>query len=134
MAMTGQCLCGAVTYTIAEEPRFTALCHCVNCQRAEGGAFSVNLITKRDNVEITGELTTFEDRGESGDAVYVYRRFCGTCGSPIISEMVEPEGRVAIKAGTLDDTSGLEPGGAFWADHKQPWVDLGDIPEQPTQP
>jgi hypothetical protein len=40
---------------------------------------------------------------EAGDEVYVRRRFCGSCGSPIVSELSVPQGTVAIKAGTLDD-------------------------------
>jgi hypothetical protein len=73
---------------------------------------------------VSGDLSTFEDRGEHGDAVYVYRRFCGQCGSPIFSAMVEPAGILAVKAGTLDDKSGVKPTVEVWCDHKQPWVEL----------
>ncbi len=60
------------------------------------------------------------------------RRFCGTCGSPIVSELAEMEGMVAIKAGTLDDHSWLEPEMAVWTERKHPWltadIELGEFP------
>ena len=73
---------------------------------------------------VTGTLTTFEDRGENNDAVYVYRRFCGNCGSPILSELLVPPGVFAVKAGTLDDKSAVSPTVEVWCEHKQPWVAL----------
>ena len=124
MTRTGSCLCGVISYEVEGEPIATAVCHCEHCQRQSGGAFSVNLVVREDQVSITGPIKTFEDRGESGDAVYVYRRFCGNCGSPIVSELVEPAGILALKAGTLDDRSSVQPQVEAWCVSKQPWVDL----------
>ena len=124
MARTGRCLCGAITYEISGDLIATAVCHCDHCQRQSGGAFSVNLIVHEGQMALSGTLSTFEDRGENGDAVYVHRRFCGQCGSPIFSAMVDPAGVLAVKAGTLDDRSEVAPTVEVWCDHKQPWVEL----------
>lgn len=124
MGQTGRCLCGQISYEISGDLIATAVCHCDHCQRQSGGAFSVNLIAVESQLAVTGTLSTFEDRGEKGDAVYVYRRFCGNCGSPIVSALVEPAGVIAIKAGTLDDKSALAPTVEVWCESKQPWVQL----------
>ena len=124
MTQTGQCLCGQISYELSGDVIATAVCHCDHCQRQSGGAFSVNLIAMENQLSVSGELTTFEDRGENDDAVYVYRRFCGSCGSPIYSAMIEPAGLIAVKAGTLDDKSAVAPNVEAWCEHKQPWVDL----------
>jgi hypothetical protein len=124
MTHTGHCLCGQITYELSGDLIATAVCHCDHCQRQSGGAFSVNLIAMENQLSVSGELSTFEDRGEHGDAVYVYRHFCGTCGSPIYSAMIEPAGLIAVKAGTLADKSGVAPMVEAWCEHKQPWVDL----------
>lgn len=87
----------------------------------------MNLIALESQMAVSGTLSTFEDRGENDDAVYVYRRFCGECGSPIYSALVEPAGVIAVKAGTLDDRSGVTPNVQAWCEHKQPWVDLPGI-------
>ena len=121
---TGRCLCGAVTYELSGDPIATAVCHCEHCQRQSGGAFSVNLITHESQLAVTGELTTYEDRGEHGDDVYVRRRFCGSCGSPIVSELAKSAGIIAVKAGTLDDRSVVQPTVEAWCVDRQPWVSL----------
>ena len=105
MALTGRCLCGEITYEIEGDLIATAVCHCDHCQRQSGGAFSVNLIVHESQLALSGTLSTFEDRVEERRAVYVHRRFCGQCGSPIFSALVEPAGVLAVKAGTLDDGS-----------------------------
>lgn len=127
MAQTGGCLCGQITYELSGDLIATAVCHCDHCQRQSGGAFSVNLIVLESQMAVSGTLSTYEDRGENDDAVYVMRRFCGECGSPILSALVEPAGVIAVKAGTLDDRSGVAPTVEAWCEHKQPWVQLPDM-------
>ena len=104
-----------------------AVCHCDHCQRQSGGAFSTNVIVSPDQLTISGDIATYEDRGRTGDDVYVLRRFCPTCGSPIVSVLVGQPEIVAVKAGTLDDRSDVQPVVQAWCDDKQPWVDLGDL-------
>lgn len=123
MAQTGSCLCGKVSYEISGDVLAVALCHCDHCQRQSGGAFSTNLVVQPDQLSVSGDLAVYEDRGRTGDGVYVLRKFCGDCGSPIVSELTGP-GILAVKAGTLDDRSGVEPTVQVWCDEKQPWVDL----------
>lgn len=130
---SGRCLCGRISYTVTGEPLATAVCHCKNCQRQSGGAFSVNVIIEDIRLEIIGELTTFEDLGDSGNKVY--RRFCGACGSPILSALGGMPGLVALKAGTLDDVSGIQPSLQVWCDSKQDWLSfLPGLPGFPKSP
>ena len=51
---TGQCLCGEVCYTLTGEPIATAVCHCKNCQRQSGSAFSLVVIARSSKVAIVG--------------------------------------------------------------------------------
>jgi len=119
----GGCNCGAVRYKLAGAPLVTAQCHCRNCQRQSGSAFSVNLVVRLSDVETTGELTTWIDRDtHSGNPVY--RRFCGTCGSPIFSDLARGNGTTIIKLGTLDDPAAFAPAVSVWTTTKLPWVEL----------
>ena len=113
-----------MTYELTGDLIATAICHCSHCQRQSGGAFSVNLVAHESQLAITGELKTYEERGELGDDVYVRRRFCPTCGSPIVSELAKSAGVVAIKAGSLDDKADVLPNVEVWCVDKQPWVSL----------
>ena len=74
-AMTGQCLCGAVTVRVAgaHDPRPGA-CHCRMCQRWSGGLF-LCFNADADGVTVDGPVTRFA----SSD--FAERAFCSVCGS-----------------------------------------------------
>ncbi len=116
----GGCLCGAIRYTLKGEPTITAVCHCTHCQKQSGGVFSTNLAMPEAGYQQTGETKVFQDSGDSGQPVW--RHFCGHCGSPIVSRVAAMPGMIMVKAGTLDDLSGLSPGIEVYADHAAPWV------------
>jgi hypothetical protein len=122
--LSGHCLCGAVTYELTGDLIATAVCHCDHCQRQSGGAFSVNLIAHESQLTVNGELRTYEETGELNDNVYVRRRFCGSCGSPIVSELALSPGIISVKAGTLDDKSAVNPTVEVWTVDRQAWVSL----------
>lgn len=124
MTRTGRCLCGQVSFELTGDLIATAVCHCDHCQRQSGGAFSVNLVAHESQLAVAGTLSTYEETGENDDDVYVRRRFCGACGSPIVSELAKSEGVVAVKAGALDDRSDVRPNVEVWCVDRQPWVEL----------
>ena len=131
MTKTGGCLCGQIRYTLSAEPKVCVTCHCKNCQRQAGTALSVIIGVPEDAVEITGQVKTYNDTGDSGASVR--RQFCGDCGSPVFTRLEQP-GMLFIKAGSLDDTSGLKPAFHCYTKSKQDWVPLGDIPCYETVP
>ena len=116
----GGCLCGAVRYVLKAEPQVTAVCHCTHCQRQSGGVFSVNLVVPEAAYAQTGETKVFPDRGDSGKPVW--RHFCANCGSPIISTIELMPGVVMVKAGTLDDLTGITPSLEVYTDHAADWM------------
>lgn len=128
MTITGQCLCGAVSYEVEGELQMTGVCHCKNCQRQAGTAYSVLFAVADDQIEISGDLKTYDDIADSGNVVH--RHFCPNCGSPIKSSLPTQPGVTFIKAGTLDDTSVLKPSIHFWTGSKQHWVEVDpDVPQ-----
>ncbi len=122
----GGCLCGQVRYTVPAKPVETVVCHCRNCQKQAGSAFSVVAFFPRDSLHLEGELQTFEDKGTSGQTVF--RRFCGNCGSPVITDTENaPEmGLIFIKAGTLDEVDDLVPSVHVWTERKHCWLTLAE--------
>lgn len=124
--LTGHCLCGAMTYRVQGAPIMTVMCHCEDCQRQSGAAFSVNVVVDRDAVTMRGEtITSFTTVGtDSGEERE--RQFCSTCGSPLATLMAESPQWTILKAGTLDDRSALSPAMEIWCESAQTWTGQAD--------
>jgi hypothetical protein len=118
--IAGNCLCGKTSYSANTEPIFVAVCHCKNCQKQTGTAFSIIVGVQKADLHLSGPTKTFRDKGDSGKAVF--RNFCGECGSPVTTEAESSPGLVFIKAGTLNDTSWLDPKIHIYCESAQPWT------------
>jgi hypothetical protein len=127
--LSGSCLCGAVTYSSSADPLFTAVCHCADCQKQTGTAFSIVVGVPGDAFEVDGELSVHTTVGGDSEAD-THRHFCGACGSPVVSYAEGMPGVAIVKAGTLNDTSWLAPQLEVWHSRAQPWLDGGA--ERPT--
>lgn len=126
--MRGGCLCGQVRYSANAEPALIAVCHCKNCQKQAATAFSVVVAIPKSAMSIQGQLKTYQDRGDSGQPVR--RNFCPECGSPITSDVAVMPDLTFIKAGTLDDTSWLDPKMHVYCDSKQHWTPIPEGSEK----
>lgn len=126
MTLTGHCLCGAVTYSIAvDQPLITGYDHCDDCQRQTGSSYCTHLpstsntfplshssfanvvfgvalvaVVPKASLTISGPTKSWAGKGSSGKDVH--RIFCSECGSPIAHDPDAAPEIIAIKAGTLD--------------------------------
>ena len=131
--IAGGCLCGKVRYSANAEPTFIGVCHCRDCQKYGGSAFSVVVALPKDALSVEGKVSTFSKPGDSGQATM--RSFCPECGSPIVEEVAVMPGTVMIGAGTLDDASWVKPKMQIYCSSAQPWVDLaGEMQRFPKMP
>ena len=48
----GGCQCGAVRYRLLGAPLTAYLCHCKDCQRLGGSAFSLSMPVAREHIEL----------------------------------------------------------------------------------
>ena len=123
--IVGGCLCGNVRYRSDAQPVMTAVCHCSHCQTQTSSAFSILVAVPKGSLQIEGEpLAAYETQGESGQPIT--RKFCPNCGSPVVSDVTVTPDLEWIKAGTLDDTSWLQPQVHWWCDSAQPWVKIDE--------
>ncbi len=103
----------------------SGVCHCKNCQRQAGSAFSTIAGVPKAAITIQGQMTLYKDSDtDSGNTVERY--FCGTCGSPIYSAVASQPDLLFLKTGTLDDTSSFTPQFQVYCETKQNWVKLED--------
>lgn len=135
---TGGCLCGAFRYGIDRLPKTVCACHCADCQRLTGSAFSMAILIPDEawhpNDADMVRHVSVTDRGGSKT-----RWLCASCGTWVFGGAsrgaAQPGSVRFIRAGTLDDTSWLRPTVHFWTRSAQPWVVLpqGDVQFE-TQP
>ena len=120
----GGCSCGAVRYRLTSEPMFVHCCHCLNCQRQTGSAFVINLLIEAARVEVlSGDPQPVEVPRDDGSQQRIFR--CPDCQVAVFSEYGRSEVRF-VRAGTLDDPSGVEPDVHIYTRSKVKWVTLSE--------
>jgi hypothetical protein len=120
--IAGGCQCGNIRYRLEGGPFEVVACHCIDCQRQSGSAFGMSLALKPDQfVLISGKLKNFIVTTDGGRTKTC--AFCPACGTRIHHRSTRG---LSVKAGTLDDTSGLKPTAHYWTKRKQPWVVIPD--------
>ena len=119
---TGSCSCGAVQFRVEGDLGPVQVCHCHQCQKAQGGAFvAIIAVPKADFVVTAGEdvLTAFESTPGKE------RVFCSRCGSPIISRRADLD-VVRVRVGALDQPTGAHIDSHAFTDFRADWFDLRD--------
>ena len=120
--LTGCCQCGATRYRVTAEPLLTYACHCHNCQKRTGSAFSMGLILPLQALQVSGQLTAWSRLSDAGHNNTRYS--CADCGNIIYGVGDSSPELAKLQAGLLHDTSELEPEVYIWARHKQNWLTL----------
>ncbi len=123
LPQTGGCQCGKLRYEISEAPQLVYTCHCRDCQRLTGSAFSVGIVVPEGAFRLDGAaprpLQRMADSGRLST-----RWVCPECGSWVCGP--PRDGVVRVRAGTLDDASWLRPTRHVWTRSKQPWVTFAE--------
>ena len=121
LPLAGGCSCGALRYRISMPPMMVYNCHCTNCQKVSGGAFSTAVTILEAGFElVAGTPRIVEWTSDAGNTRY--GMFCGACGSRIANGQRPAAGFLSLRAGTLDDTRWVEPVGDIWTRSAQPWA------------
>jgi hypothetical protein len=109
---TGGCLCGTVRYSVRGEPVHVGRCHCTDCRRESGSAFTVYAQWPVEQFEVSGEIVTYNGRG-----------FCSRCGSRLLNPAEPGDSLVEVRIGTLDDAPfDLKPDAEIWVKRREPWI------------
>ena len=122
MTRTGSCLCGQVRYSLDGEPFLTGVCHCADCRKESGSAFTFYGKWPIDAFRCSGQLKTSHGRS-----------FCPDCGSRLFNLH---ETDVEIRLGSLDDApTGLTPQQDGWAIRREHWLaPIAGVPQFDRDP
>ncbi len=126
----GQCLCGAIQYTVDKIESRMGHCHCSMCRKFHGAAFSTYGEARVDNFHwITGKDKLKTYTAPNG----TQRQFCEHCGSSMVFFASDSTGEVIeFSLGTLDSHIEHDPDAHIYTDYKASWYDITDnLPQFP---
>ncbi|KAI0846102.1 Mss4-like protein [Daldinia vernicosa] len=104
MVREGSCLCGKIRISFEGEPINKMLCHCLDCRKISGSAFSTNIVVPAAGFKIlSGTPKTYVTDGDSGQEITSY--FCGDCGSTLWRNGKVTDFNPIVKAGVIDDSN-----------------------------
>jgi hypothetical protein len=118
--MEAGCLCGKVTWEVAEPFDFMHHCHCSRCRKAHGVAFATYVGAPAESYRPSG--TDHVGRWESSPGYFRY--FCTRCGSVVPGDPFE--GRVFVPVGNFDGDPGARTLAHIFAASKAPWYEISD--------
>ncbi|KAK4125688.1 hypothetical protein N657DRAFT_642430 [Parathielavia appendiculata] len=105
------CQCGNIKLTTPPAPMGMSYCHCTNCRKQSGSAFSSSVYFPTDLVfplapDLEAKLAVFEHPTDSGGTMRCY--FCPRCGVRIFHAALLADGKtmrpvVAFKGGAIDE-------------------------------
>ena len=123
---TASCRCGQLRATTTGEPVRVSVCHCLDCQKRTGSAFSAQARWPAKQVTIEGESKTWFHSADSGNKII--HHFCPKCGSTVhYSIEGKFEELIAIPIGAFADPDFPAPKYSVWEERKHQWVAiLGD--------
>lgn len=108
---TGGCLCGAVRYSVRGEPVHIRRCHCTDCRKESGSAFTVYAQWPVEAFELRGEMSSYDNRG-----------FCPRCGSRLL-DTSGGDAMIEIRLGSLDEAPfELKPASEIWVRRRESWL------------
>ena len=127
---TGQCMCGAVSFSAENMSDSISICHCKMCQRWAGSAFK-GISAPTDTLTVSGA----ENIGVFKSSDWAERAHCTKCGSALWCRVTEGPyvGGTSLAVGLLDDTDGLTVRQEFFVDYKNNTDVLPDDREQMTE-
>jgi hypothetical protein len=127
-AVSGSCLCGAVTFSASVAPKLLVNCYCSLCRRSRAAAFGSTLLVPRERFAWRSGAERVRSYALPAPRQYG-SEFCGDCGSPAPS--AAPGSPVAmLPAGAIDTPLPRLPAVHLYVASKAPWYEISAAGER----
>jgi hypothetical protein len=118
------CSCGQLQARVTGDPVRVSVCHCLACQRRTGSVFGAQARFARENVQTSGNASTYVRIGDEGTAVTFH--FCPTCGATVYYTIADWPEVIAIPVGAFADPQFPPPVFSVYEDRMHAWVKMPD--------
>ncbi len=124
---TASCLCGGIQLNIKAEIPQVFVCHCQQCQKAQGSAFVAIAPIQTENLEIVQGQELFAEYYATENKKRV---FCKKCGSPLFSARLDLPEVVRLRVGMINEPVHAEIASHAFTNYKVAWFEiLDDVPK-----
>lgn len=127
MNISGQCHCGAISFTALADPAKVVVCHCTDCQQFSGGPFRAVLQVPAEQVTVSGQPKVYVKVAESGNRRA--QAFCPTCGTQLYATEPDVPKVMGLRMGCINERAQLKPMVQLWGTSAMPW--LADLHRTP---
>lgn len=118
--ISGSCHCGLIGFEIKNNPKITVNCHCDDCKKRNGSAFSTYAgVDESDLVFTEGENYLKKYKVEDSGEKY----FCSECGSQIYNKNYRIPGLFLVFYGALFHPFNFTPAFNVFCSSKFSWID-----------
>lgn len=117
------CACGGLTATCTGEPIRVTVCHCLDCKRRTGSAFSTNARYDSAAVQIAGQSREYIRTGDEGSRITY--SFCPECGVSVFYRNSNQPDMIAIPVGAFATMDFPAPTVSVYdPDRRLAWVEI----------
>lgn len=127
MAYTASCLCNGIQLQIDAELAPIMVCHCNQCQKAQGAAFAAITQVQKSDLNIVQGENLVQAYFSSPDKKRV---FCKTCGSPVWSERLDKPEVVRLRVGLVNEEISTQVNSHAFVTSKVKWYSICDDAHQ----
>jgi hypothetical protein len=121
--ISGTCLCGAFKYAVTGSFGEVRYCHCSQCRKGNGTAFSANARIHRSQWRLEGPddcITEFEHKPGK------FKAFCAKCGSPLYARLASDPDDIRVRLGGFEGKPDVTITGHVWTSAKADWYCIED--------
>ena len=118
------CHCRQLTYRYSGQPHCCYTCHCTDCQRASGSAFTSNMIVDLADISLVSGLASEVRYPHNNDQLNVI--CCQTCGTDLYLFFTSRPDTATILTGTFFQQHWFSPVAHIWTRSAASWLKLDD--------
>jgi len=117
------CQCGQLRVQAKGEPTRISVCHCLDCQKRSGSAFTMQARFPAAQIAVAGTAHEWTRRADDGGGAVF--GFCPRCGSTVyVRSGAEPE-VIAVAVGAFADPAFTAPHYSVYEERKHAWLTIG---------
>ncbi len=120
MRVSGQCHCGAISFTATVDPARVIACHCDDCQVFSGGPFRAVVPAPVEAVSLSGSPAIYVKVAASGTPRA--QAFCAQCGTQLYATEPDTPKVLNLRLGCIAERAQLPPQKHIWGASAMPWV------------